>query len=238
MKSKENLIPAKRTNPDSNYAYAQEMEEDSVQQVENCLEDATLLTLQKAGAAYKDRIARKRELHKPHQEGSLYRNTLEPREKETVVREPSKTNPQGTSKQEQQRCTVQKQIEQQVKKVAREIRGVDIDQKQLRTAANTARKGKKAGQVTQRTQRMIYRAKQAAGESAEATKKGIAVIRSAIRHWMTAMQSLAAALIAGGWVSVFIILLMCLIALVAGSAYGIFFAAESPDENAISVQRP
>lgn len=129
MKSKENLIPAKRTNPDSNYAYAQEMEEDSVQQVENCLEDATLLTLQKAGAAYKDRIACKRELHKPHQEGSLYRNTLEPREKETVVREPSKTNPQGTSKQEQQRCTAQKQIEQQVKKVAREIRGVDIDQK-------------------------------------------------------------------------------------------------------------
>lgn len=187
VKSKENLIPAKRTNPDSNYAYAQEMEEDSVQQVENCLEDATLLTLQKAGAAYKDRIACKRELHKPHQEGSLYRNTLEPREKETVVREPSKTNPQGTSKQEQQRCTAQKQIEQQVKKVAREIRGVDIDQKQLRTAANTARKGKKAGQVTQRTQRMIYRAKQAAGESAEATKKGIAVIRSAIRHWMTAM---------------------------------------------------
>lgn len=207
MKSKENLIPAKRTNPDSNYAYAQEMEEDSVQQVENCLEDATLLTLQKAGAAYKDRIARKRELHKPHQEGSLYRNTLEPREKKTVVREPSKTNPQGTSKQEQQRCTVQKQIEQQVKKVAREIRGVDIDQKQLRTAANTARKGKKAGQVTQRTQRMIYRAKQAAGESAEAAKKGIAVIRSAIRHWMTAMQSLAAALIAGGWVSVFIAIL-------------------------------
>lgn len=125
VKSKENLIPAKRTNPDSNYAYAQEMEEDSVQQVENCLEDATLLTLQKAGAAYKDRIACKRELHKPHQEGSLYRNTLEPREKETVVREPSKTNPQGTSKQEQQRCTAQKQIEQQVKKVAREIRGVD-----------------------------------------------------------------------------------------------------------------
>lgn len=182
MKSKENLIPAKRTNPDSNYAYAQEMEEDSVQQVENCLEDATLLTLQKAGAAYKDRIARKRELHKPHQEGSLYRNTLEPREKKTVVREPSKTNPQGTSKQEQQRCTVQKQIEQQVKKVAREIRGVDIDQKQLRTAANTARKGKKAGQVTQRTQRMIYRAKQAAGESAEAAKKGIAVIKRTINR--------------------------------------------------------
>lgn len=29
--------------------------------------------------------------------------------------------------------------------------------------------------------------------------------------------------------------MICLIALVAGSAYGIFFAAETPDENAISV---
>ena len=240
MKSKENLISATRTNPDSNYASAQEIEEDSVQQAENCLEDATLLALQKAGAASKDRIARKRELNKPNQEGSMYRHTLESREKKTVVREPSKTNPQGTSKKEQQRRTVQKQrhkvLEQQVKKVAWEIRGVDIDQKQLRTTANTARKGKKASQVAQRTQRMIYQAKQAAGGSAEAAKKGIAVIRSAIRHWMTAMQSLAAALIAGGWVSVFIILLICLIALVAGSAYGIFFAAEPPDENAIGVQ--
>ena len=240
VKSKENLISATRTNPDSNYAYAQEMEEYSVQQAENCLEDATLLALQKAGAASKDRIARKRELNKPHQEDSMYRNTLEPREKKPVVREPSKTNPQGTSKKEQQQRAVQKQrhkaLEQQVKKSAREIRGVDIDQKQLRTAANTDRKGKKAGQVAQRTQRMIYRAKQAARESAEAAKKGIAVIRSAIRHWMTAMQSLATALIAGGWVSVFIILLICLLALVAGSAYGIFFAAESPDEKAISVQ--
>ena len=240
VKSKRNLIPATRTNPDSNYAYAQEMEEYSVQQAENCLEDATLLALQKAGAVSKDRIARKRELNKPHQKDSMYRNTLEPREKKPVVREPSKTNPQGTSKKEQQQRAVQKQrhkaLEQQVKKSAREIRGVDIDQKQLRTAANTARKGKKADQVAQRTQRMIYRAKQAARESEKAAKKGIAVIRSAIRHWMTAMQSLATALIAGGWVSVFIILLICLIALVAGSAYGIFFAAESPDENAISVQ--
>lgn len=61
VKSKENLIPAKRTNPDSNYAYAQEMEEDSVQQVENCLEDATLLTLQKAGNAAKGRCRLQRQ---------------------------------------------------------------------------------------------------------------------------------------------------------------------------------
>lgn len=64
----------------------------------------------------------------------------------------------------------------------------------------------------------------------------ITVIRSAIQHLLAALQSIAAALIAGGWVTVFVILLICLIALVVESAYGIFFAAESPDENAISVQ--
>lgn len=66
VKSKENLISATHTNPESNYASAQEMEEYSVPQAGICLEDATLLVLQKAGAASKDRIARKRELHGPH----------------------------------------------------------------------------------------------------------------------------------------------------------------------------
>ena len=61
-------------------------------------------------------------------------------------------------------------------------------------------------------------------------------MRAAIQHLLAALQSLAAALIAGGWVAVFIVLLICLIALVAGSAYGIFFAAEAPDENAVTVQ--
>ena len=41
------------------------------------------------------------------------------------------------------------------------------------------------------------------------------------------MQSLAAAILAGGWVAVVIILLICLIALVMGSSYGIFFGVES-----------
>ena len=74
------------------------------------------------------------------------------------------------------------------------------------------------------------------GKVQKQPKKVIAVIRSAIQHLLAALQSLAAALIAGGWVTVFVILLICLIALVVGSGYGIFFAAESPDENAISVQ--
>lgn len=242
LKSKEKAISATRTRSDGDYASAQEMEEYAVQQAEAHLEDGALFALRKTGAVGKDRFTRKNEPDEPPQDDPMYGDAPEPGEKKATGRENSSSDPQANAKKEQKRHTAQKQSrevkerQQRIKKSTRGVRGVDRDQKQLRTATNTARKEKQARQAAQRTQRMIYRAQQAARESAEAAKKVIAVIRSAIQHLLAALQSLAAALIAGGWVTVFVILLICLIALVVGSAYGIFFAAESPDENAISVQ--
>ena len=242
LKSKEKATSATRTKAGGNYASAQEMEEYAVQQGEAHLEDGALLVLRKTGAVARDRFTRKNEPDEQLQDDPMYGDAPEPGEKKATARENSGSDPQANAKKEQKRHTAQKQSrevkerQQRIKKSTRGVRGIDRDQKQLRTAANTARKEKQARQAAQRAQRMIYRAQQAARESAEAAKKVIAVIRSAIRHLLVALQSLAAALIAGGWVTVFVILLICLIALVAGSAYGIFFAAESPDENAISVQ--
>ena len=242
LKSKEKAISATRTRSDSDYASAQEMEEYAVQQGEGHLEDGALFALRKTGTVAKERFTRKKEPDELPQDDPVYGDALEPRDKKTAARETSGSDPQANAKKAQKRRTAQKQSrdvkarQQRIKKSTREVRGVDRDQKQLRTAANTARKEKQARQAAQRTQKMIYRAQQTARESAEAAQKVIAVIRSAIQHLLAALQSLAAALIAGGWVTAFVILLICLIALVAGSAYGIFFAAESPDENAISVQ--
>ena len=242
LKSKEKAISATRTRSDSDYASAQEMEEYAVQQGEGHLEDGALFALRKTGTVAKERFTRKKEPDELPQDDPVYGDALEPRDKKTAARETSGSDPQANAKKEQKRRVAQKQSrdvkarQQRIKKSTREVRGVDRDQKQLRTAANTARKEKQARQAAQRTQKMIYRAQQTARESAEAAQKVIAVIRSAIQHLLAALQSLAAALIAGGWVTAFVILLICLIALVAGSAYGIFFAAESPDENAISVQ--
>lgn len=242
LKSKEKAISATRTKSGGNYTSAQEMEEYAVQQGEAYLEDGALFALRKTGAVAKDRFTRKMEPDEPPQDDTMYWDAPEPREKKATARENSNSDPQANVKTEQKQRTAQKQSRdvkarrKRLKKFTRGVRGVDRDQKQLRTAANTARKENQARQAAQRTQRMIYRAQQAARESTEAAKKVIAVIRSAIQHLVAALNSLAAALIAGGWVTVFVILLICLIALVAGSAYGIFFAAESPDENAISVQ--
>lgn len=67
--------------------------------------------------------------------------------------------------------------------------------------------------------------------TAKATVRGIRAaahaVMAALKAAVAAMQSLAAAILAGGWVAVVIILLICLIALVMGSSYGIFFGVES-----------
>lgn len=88
------------------------------------------------------------------------------------------------------------------------------------TSAKTQKAAKAAQQITQRMQ-----------AAAKITVRGIRAaahaVMAALKAAVAAMQSLAAAILAGGWVAVVIILLICLIALVMGSSYGIFFGVES-----------
>lgn len=89
-----------------------------------------------------------------------------------------------------------------------------------RTAASTQKAAKAAQQITQRMQ-----------AAAKATVRGIRAVAhavmAALKAAVAAAKSLAAAILAGGWVAVVMILLICLIALVAGSCYGIFFGVEA-----------
>ena len=235
LKSKERVLSVTKTNPEGSYASAQEMEEQGVRQGETLLEDGAVFALGKAGNAVRKPLAHEREPNRcPPQEGM--------REGHSVPPDATNPDPKTAARQEQKRRAARKQSrnfqerQRQTKNTAPGLRGVDRDQKQLRTAANTVRQEKQARQAAQRTQGMLRRARQTAREGVEIARKATTVLRSAIRHLRAALQSLAAVLIAGGWVAAFIVLLICLIALVAGSAYGIFFAAETPDENAISVQ--
>lgn len=101
-----------------------------------------------------------------------------------------------------------------IKQGGKGIKGVQ------QTAADTQKAAKAAQQITQRMQ-----------AAAKATVRGIRAaahaVMAALKAAVAAAQSLAAAILAGGWVAVVIILLICLIALVMGSSYGIFFGVES-----------
>ena len=235
LKRKERVLSATKTNPEGSYASAQELEEQGVRQGEMLLEDGTVFALGKAGNAVRKPLARE---HEPNR-GPLQE---EIQEGHSVSPDATNPDPKTVARREQKRRAAQKQSrnfqerQRQTKNAARGLRGVDRDQKHLRTAVNTVRQEKQARQAAQRTQGMLRRARQTARESVEAAQKAATVLHSAIRHLLAALQSLAAVLVTGGWVTAFIVLLICLIALVVGSAYGIFFAAETPDENAISVQ--
>lgn len=235
LKSKERVLSATKTNPEGSYASAQELEEQGVRQGETLLEDGVAFGLGKAGNAARRHFARGHEPNRyPPQEGMREENSVPPGA--------TNPDPKTAARQEQKRRAAQKRSrnfqerQRQAKSVARGLRGVDRDQKQPRTAANTVRQEKQARQAAQRTQGILRRARQTAREGMETAQKAATVLRAAIQHLLAALQRLAAALIAGGWVAVFIVLLICLIALVAGSAYGIFFAAEAPDENAVTAQ--
>ena len=119
------------------------------------------------------------------------------------------------------------------KTAPRDIRGVTQGQRQLRTAANeTVRNVTTQAQVQTRTRQVQLAMQKAAAN----TRKTATAVRSAIRHFLASLRSLVTAIVAGISVALSIIIVISLVAFVSGSAYGIFFAANAPNENAVTVQ--
>ena len=121
-----------------------------------------------------------------------------------------------------------------VKTAPRDIRGVTQSQRQLHTAANeTAHSVTTQVQMQTRT-RQVQLAIQKASSS---TRKTAVAVRSAIRNFLASLHSLVVAIATGISVALSIIIVISLVAFVSGSAYGIFFAANAPSADAITVQQ-
>lgn len=100
---------------------------------------------------------------------------------------------------------------------------------QAQTAAHTA------SVAAQRAKLLAVRGRQAAQAAGRGIKTVVHALASTARATATAVKSLIAALAAGGTVSVAVVMLICLIALVAGSSFGIFFAAQ-PTGSGVALQ--
>lgn len=70
-------------------------------------------------------------------------------------------------------------------------------------------------------------AKETAKQSAKCAKKAARATKRAIKAMIESTKALVNAIIAGGWVSVVIIILICLVAALCSSFYGIFFSSET-----------
>ena len=119
------------------------------------------------------------------------------------------------------------------KTAPRDIRGVTQSQRQLHTAANeTVRSVTTQAQMHTRTRQVQLAIQKAASN----TRRTVTAVRSAIRHFLASLHRLVAAIAVGISVALSIIIVISLVAFVSGSAYGIFFAANAPNENAVTVQ--
>lgn len=115
---------------------------------------------------------------------------------------------------------------------------VKTAQKTAKTAEQTARTAIKtseqAAKVAQKTAQASAKAARTAALAAKATAKAtVATIKAAAKATVAAVKAIIAgtkalisAIAAGGWVAVVIIIVVCLIALIVGSCFGIFFSGE------------
>lgn len=85
--------------------------------------------------------------------------------------------------------------------------------------SKTAEKSRKAAQYMRETAR----------EAAKLAMNSFKVLMKVIKGAIKAAESLISAIIAGGWISVIVIIVLCLAGALASSFYGIFFSAESSE---------
>ena len=114
-----------------------------------------------------------------------------------------------------------------MKSLKQSVKGIKTAQRSSKAAQQAAKTAQKTAQATAKS---VKASAQAAKAAAKATVTGVkAAIHAtvtAVKTTIAAVKGLIAAIAAGGWVAVVIILLICLIALVVGSCFGIFFSGE------------
>ena len=115
---------------------------------------------------------------------------------------------------------------------------VKTTQKTIKTAEQTARTTVKttqaAAKTAQKTAQATAKAAKTAAQTARAAAKATAAgIKAAVKATAAAVKAiiagtkaLIAAIAAGGWIAVVVIIIICLIGLIVGSCFGIFFSGE------------
>lgn len=97
----------------------------------------------------------------------------------------------------------------------------------VETAQRTAKAAQKTAQATVKTAQRAAQAARAAAKAAVVTVKAIAKATAlAIKAIIAGTKALIATIAAGGWVAVLVIIVICLIGMILGSVFGIFFSDE------------
>lgn len=110
-----------------------------------------------------------------------------------------------------------------VKTASRSMKGVKQGARDIKTAQRAARRTRQAAKASVQA---LRRAQQVARAAVHTIRAAAYAIATAAKATVAAIKGLAAAIAAGGWVVLLIILIICLIAMLLGSVFGIFFSGE------------
>ena len=128
----------------------------------------------------------------------------------------------------------------QLKKKIKDKRKVKSTVKNTKTAIKTSKEvAKKTEKTAKETIKASKRTMQIAKETAKRTAQGVKVAVkttiSAIKAIIAGTKALVAAIVAGGWVAVIVIIVICLVALMCSSIFGIFFSSQKTSANSITM---
>lgn len=128
----------------------------------------------------------------------------------------------------------------QLKKKIKDKRKVKSTVKNTKTAIKTSKEvAKKTEKTAKETIKASKRTMQIAKETAKRTAQGVKVAIkttiSAIKAIIAGTKALVAAIVAGGWGAVIVIIVICLVALMCSSIFGIFFSSQKTSANSITM---
>ena len=94
-------------------------------------------------------------------------------------------------------------------------------------AKGTVKSTEKAVKTAEKTSKAAIKTAEA---TAKATQKAAQATAAAVKAIIAAVEKLIAAIAAGGWVAVVVVVVICLVALIVGSCFGIFFSSEDKND--------
>lgn len=235
-KSRNKLRESTSTQEDGNYTAAQDTGMVMVDTSYSAINQNTDFTVQQGRKFARKQIEKYRERHAAEQAETTRAHAanergVSPKQAECGTLPDAAQRPRCGAELPRQRA---KEKAVTAKTAPRDIRGVTQSQRRTRTVANeTVRSVTTQTQMQSRTRQVQLAIQKAASN----TRRTVTAVRSAIRHFLASLHSLVVAIATGISVALSIIIAISLVAFVSGSAYGIFFAANTPSADAITVQQ-
>lgn len=139
-----------------------------------------------------------------------------------MTKQPAQPMRQAAKETENNAKTAIKNAQRTVKNARRTVKTAPRAIKTTtKTTNQAALAGQKTAQATARAAKATARAARTAAKTTAVAAKSIATTAKAA---IASVKSLTAAIASGGWVAVLVIVLICLVGLIAGSSFGIFFS--------------